>query len=82
MRAKYKGLQDQDILNKPPMIFVNVKRDFGMNTEVYDPKKHELTFRDTKKIFLDREAHQEAKELRDRQVMYEAFYGHLVNQID
>ena len=48
MKAKYIGLQNQDIIGKPPLILVNVNR----NTRVYS-RKHILSKADKKQIEHD-----------------------------
>ena len=54
MKATYLGLQKR--INKTPMILVNVKEDFGVNTVVYNPQEHELSTEDLHCIFRDAKA--------------------------
>ena len=48
MKSKYIGLQNQDIIGKPPLILVNV----GRNTRIYS-RKHILSKADKKQLEHD-----------------------------
>ena len=48
MKAQYIGTQER--FNGPPLILVNVKYPWGVNTEVYDDIKHELSDDDLKRV--------------------------------
>ena len=48
MKAEYIGTQER--FTGPPLILVNVKYSWGVNTEVYEPLKHELSDKDLERI--------------------------------
>jgi len=76
MKAKYLGLQEQ-FGDRPPMILVNVKREFGLSTEVFSSQKHKLSKKDTKKIMKDLKEWREQRE----QDSINMFYSELENVV-
>ena len=48
MKAQYIGQQER--FNGPPLILVNVTYPWGVNTEVYQPEKHDLSNEDLQKL--------------------------------
>ena len=48
MKAQYIGQQER--FNKPPLILVNVTYPWGVNTEVYQPEKHDLSNEDLQRL--------------------------------
>ena len=57
--ATYIGLQEN--IDRPPLVLVNVKEDYGITTVTYKPDKHILKSSDRLKILDDQRKYYEVR---------------------